>query len=529
MGTAIRPDPQDPDDLERLPPLDGDGTEGPEAPIAADDDLDPEAREEDDPRGDALDDSTPATAGQGVDLDDLTEANAADRGWLDEPSDDQALDLGGYDLVQGSLDAREERAIADRATVWEEPDEAAPPDDDFAASERVEGVDPLAEDGPVDADEDLRDEDLPALDADEQEGGADDAALLDERLARGETHEPVGVPWSGAPWSRVGAPLGLRGVTALACLPRGLLVASSATGVDASLLQVDLEGTRRGPPLGAIGARPVKALAARGPLVAAVAEAQEGREKSDLFLSRNTAGRFDPLVRGVDVVGVVVGTHRVWAVTGDGALVSVATAEGGVVAAAGTTPAPALEHHEIPGPAKAIATNAEGVVVALVVAGDGRPAALVHGVGDGGTRWDAIAIPATPADASPSGARREAASYGVAARAGFVAVTSGSEIHRRNAAGVWQRHLVQGVTTASAFTDDAGTLLVAVYAPAEDATALVCVDIAGHASVVALVGALADDPDSDGRILALACDDAHGVVWVGGAFGVAAFSTPSKA
>jgi hypothetical protein len=78
------------------------------------------------------------------------------------------------------------------------------------------------------------------------------------------------------------------------------------------------------------------------------------------------------------------------------------------------------------------------------------------------------------------------------------------------------------------FVDDDGTLLAATYSPSDSTTALVSVDQTGHPAVVALVGDAHEDPDSDGRVVALAWDEARGVVWLAGAFGIAAFARPAK-
>jgi len=43
----------------------------------------------------------------------------------------------------------------------------------------------------------------------------------------------------------------------------------------------------------------------------------------------------------------------------------------------------------------------------------------------------------------------------------------------------------------------------------------------GQPRVVARLGAMRDDVDSDGRVLSMAYDEAHGVVWLAGGFGVA--------
>lgn len=69
-----------------------------------------------------------------------------------------------------------------------------------------------------------------------------------------------------------------------------------------------------------------------------------------------------------------------------------------------------------------------------------------------------------------------------------------------------------------------GTLLAATYSDPDDTTALVLVDEQGRASVVARIGANRSDPESDGRVLAMAHDAAHEVVWLAGGFGVAAFA-----
>jgi hypothetical protein len=78
--------------------------------------------------------------------------------------------------------------------------------------------------------------------------------------------------------------------------------------------------------------------------------------------------------------------------------------------------------------------------------------------------------------------------------------------------------------TALAFVDDAGTLAVASYSDADDTTALVRLDAAGRAAVVARIGPARAEGEADGRVLAMDYDEARGVVWVAGGFGVAAFA-----
>jgi len=78
--------------------------------------------------------------------------------------------------------------------------------------------------------------------------------------------------------------------------------------------------------------------------------------------------------------------------------------------------------------------------------------------------------------------------------------------------------------TALVFLDDAGRVLAATYSDTDDTTALVDLDVAGGASIVARLGATRADPDSDGQVLSMAHDEARGVVWLAGGFGVAVFA-----
>jgi hypothetical protein len=90
--------------------------------------------------------------------------------------------------------------------------------------------------------------------------------------------------------------------------------------------------------------------------------------------------------------------------------------------------------------------------------------------------------------------------------------------------GEWTAHRWAGIVTAIAFLDDAGTLLAATYSDLDDSTALVSLDAAGHAAVVARLGASRSSAESDGRVLSMAHDEARGVVWLAGGFGVATFA-----
>jgi hypothetical protein len=395
------------DELGELPPLDGDLRDAPPAETDADDEAPPEGEA-------SLDDSTgedEPTDHEEIDLDE------SDGGWLDEPADAPGLDLGDAATVDLGADIAAE----------DDGDEAVMPHEDlgFAASPERLGLD-AGDEGPVDPDEELRDEDLPALDADEA-GDVDEALLIDASFA---SDEPHGLPWATGPWERVGAPLPLVRAVAVACAGRGaVVVGRGEAGVTAGaasgkteLWRIDLEGASQ-------------TLPARGLDVAAV--------------------------RG-------------------------------------------LEGH-----AQAINVRLESGLRFLST--------------DGGVTF--IAQPAQGSAPESAPAPREArAPILRAERAGHVAYAARDGGVVRHAGGDATVHSWGGRVTALVFLDDEGRLLAATYSDTDDTTALVHIDVAGVASVVARIGATRADPDSDGQVFSMAHDEARGVVWLAGGFGVAAFA-----
>jgi hypothetical protein len=398
------------DELGELPPLDGDLRDAPQPETDADDEAPPQGEA-------SLDDSTgedEPTDDEEIDLDE------SDGGWLDEPADAPGLDLGDT----ATIDLGTEVAAEDDA---DEP--AMPPEDlGFGTSPERLVLD-AGDEGPVDPDEELRDEDLPALDADEA-GDVDEALLMDASFA---SDEPHGLPWATGPWERVGAPLPLVRAVAVACSGRGAVVvgcgeagaagaAGEATGGKAELWRIDLEGASQ-------------ALPARGLDVAAV-RGLEGHAQA-------VSARLDSGQRFVST-------------------------DGGVTFLA-------------------------------------QPAAATP------------EAPAAPREALAPFPHAERASHETyAARDGGVV--------RRLAGGDAITYSWGGRVTALVFLDDAGRLLAATYSDADDTTALVHLDVAGVASVVARIGATRADPDSDGQVFSMAHDEARGVVWLAGGFGVAAFA-----
>src|SRR5579859_1692157 len=344
------------DELDELPPIDGDA-DGPEP--ATDLEETGESETDDSAPGGLLDDSTgeddavDATALEGL------EGDETEGAWLDEPVDSPDLDLGETALIQSS----------DEALSLEDTEEPMAPDEEFGIGEGAErsSLD-FAEEGPVNADEELRDEDLPALDADdapEEEGRPDDDGLLDERVIG---DEPLGLPWAAEPWSRVGPPLGLSnvglpgGITAMTCADRGALVAGRAPSGAHELIRVDLEGGRQVlRAVGLQGAR-IAALAADGEIVAAVVEG--GR----LQLSHEGGNRFEAtdMPEGVAAASVALASGVLWVRTRTGSLLS-------------ARPGRLLERCAVPGSVASLAGNGSGGVVAIALDPAGRPATLVRG------------------------------------------------------------------------------------------------------------------------------------------------------
>lgn len=398
----------DDDELGELPPMDGDVRDAPQPETDADDEVPPEGEA-------SLDDSTgedEPTDDEEIDLDET------DGGWLDEAPDAPGLDLGDVQTVE----------LGGEAAGADDADEPAAAQEDFGFGDAPEitGLD-AGDEGPVAPDEELRDEDLPALDADDA-GDVDEASLIDASFAAATAaDEPHGLPWASAPWEGVGAPLPLVRASAVACAGKGAVVAGlgeRAAGTrTAELWRVDFEGA-------------CQALAARGLDVASVREL-EG-------LGRAVSATLESGQR-------------------------YASTDGGVTFEA----QPALD----------------------------------------ASIWT---------EAAPGEARTPALR---AARAGHEAYAArDGGVVRTGASGDWTPYAWGGRVTALVFLDDAGRLLAATYSDADDTTALVELDVAGAASVVARIGATRADPDSDGQVQSMAHDEARGVVWLAGGFGVAAFA-----
>lgn len=499
-------------ELEPLPPVDGDSSDPPDA-VPDYRDLLEETTDEA-----TLDDATGES--DPVDTSDL-DLDDGETGWLGEAGEAQDLDLDSVAIVDFGDEASpvDEHAPSRPLPGRDQDpnDEPGVGEEDFGFGDAPErgGLD-AGDEGPLDADEELREVDLPALDADE-EGELDDAALVDAGFA---SDEPLGLPWAARPWARVGAPVGLVGATAIACVVRGALVVGRSEAGTNELVRVDLEGTSERLPAVGLDVSDVQALAVEGPLVAAVLHG--GR----LLVSDDGGKRFalvgvgGPIAEGVVAADAVFGSGRLWVRTRTGGLVvdrTNADSSRSDQHAGHASDPPAIERCPVPGVAAALtrdAANGTSGVAVLVVDNAGQPTALVRAAPGGSIRREVVDAPEVrfPALLAAHGAH-----VAYAARRGGVV--------RRTGGDAWIPSAWEGRVTALAFVDEAGTLIASTYLDADDTTALVRLDAAGTATVVARVGAVPADAESDGRVLAMAYDEARGVIWLAGGFGVAAFAT----
>jgi hypothetical protein len=481
------------DELDELPPLDGDSGDPAEAEGEYGDLVEQDSDDA------TLDDSTGEDAP--LDPEDL-DLSESEGGWLNEAGEGQELELGDVAILDfGDESAKEEGA-----------DEPGIGEEEWPLGDAPErgGLD-AGEEGPLDADEELREADLPLLDADD-EGEVDESSLVDPAFA---TEEPVGLQWAAEPWLRVGAPVSVVGATAIACAARGAVVAGWSDGPLAELVRVDLEGSCERLPAAGLNVADVRSLTVEGHVVVAIVES--GR----VLVSRDGGARFAPamapVAEGVVASDAVLAGERLWVRTKAGALFTDCLSPAAPSPARGRDVGKrsTLERCPLPGTAAAMARDSVtgGGASLLVVDEARRPTALVHFDPTGAMRREAVE--AFEASGPVLMAARGANTAYAAPETGVV---------RRASNGGWTQFEWDGQVTALAFVDDAGTLACATYSEADDTTALVRLDAAGKTAIVARVGAPRPDSEIDGRVTAMAHDEARGVIWVAGGFGVAAFA-----
>jgi hypothetical protein len=475
--------PTDEDQLDELPPIDGDEVEA-EEPGA--EELDEEPAD----AGDPLDDST----GEGDPLEEI-ETSGSESGWLEDASESDALDVGTPDTF-----GKEE----DGATLLEGAegaDESGEGEDDLPAIGGAEDgsvVGDAGEEGFEDEEEALREEDLPRLDSDEDEADSDDAELL-EGLPDEEASEEPRPPWDDRAWERVeGEPSGVAAVDALATGPEGLVVAGQGLGridrIGARPCALDALGLRGGAPRSVAldGARIFVATPRAGILVS-----------DDRGKSFREANGWRPLVRPGEADGalemVLVG-GELW---GRGTLGSLVWSGDG-----GATWAPILPTMRFDAIAGDTAT---GHLVALA-GGDGGSMTIARGSGG--------RLALAEEGLLPAGKIRALAAYN-----GHLAVAMASGAFRAQD-GAWHRLDGTAGLTAMTFARGDGTLIVALHSEGEGRAWILEARAGAPALTVAEVGegegAATEDGD-DVRVRALCWDESAGVVWAAGGFGLIAF------
>jgi hypothetical protein len=447
------------EDLGDLPPLDGATDDEPEAPAEELEDAPLESGDEADPFDDATGEADP--------VDELA-PEGAEAGWLDDAADADELDVGPHDL-----DEQERGGLLDDA------DEPGVGDEDFGlgGAESVLAVD-AGEEGPDADDDELREEDLPRLDADDEGEGAD--AEFTDMWPGADDERP---PWDDRAWERASDVPSLGLARSVVAIEGGVVVGG------ALLVRVD-----------ASGAIPIEEQAIHGSAILGLAALASGLAvltERGLFLRDGDgqvreANGWSMRVPGA-AADVAASGQRVWIRTQGGAVVVSADrgATWNVLATSGV---------------RALSTDGEG------------PIALTES--PGGTSFVTRGIDrapwAEPLPVFPGGSPIVRARGGVACVGAF-----GAGVFRAGASGPWERIDGTSSVTAIALLDDAGTLLAALHRPAEGRAFLVRVGADKVARIVAEIGGDADEGE-DPRVLDLVWDDATKIAWAVGPFGLAA-------
>ncbi|MCL2724371.1 MAG: hypothetical protein FWD69_08040 [Polyangiaceae bacterium] len=111
-----------------------------------------------------------------------------ENGWLEDAEEAKELDVGAFDLASGSEERLVEEDEADSRVF----------DDDLAFADEPSVTADSGEEGPLDEDEELREEDLPELDADDG-GDVGDEILFDPTMIA----EDEELRWDDRAWERV--------------------------------------------------------------------------------------------------------------------------------------------------------------------------------------------------------------------------------------------------------------------------------------------------------------------------------------
>jgi hypothetical protein len=510
----------DDDSLEDLPPLDGEGDEADSDSPAPDLDDD-ELLEAD---ADPFDDST----GEGDPVPELEGAAGgaeAEAGWLEDADDAETLDVGAADI----LGVEEENGAG--KSLLADNDALGVGDEDFdLGDDRPHAAQDAGEEGPEADDEALREEDLPSLDADDA-GEGDDESFFDELSVEEPDHAAEKGPakaGEGRPWDAVGAWPRVGAVHCLACATKGILAAQRG------IVGVDLEGAVTALAGHGLGGGDVTGLCFDGEILVAATErggVLVSRDGGASFVQANGWRERVSAHEAASGIDIALGAGELWGRTTQGKLLY--SSDQGA----------SWETADLDGFVLAIAVDDKGSLVALASALGGTEILRGRGRGAGDTpnlpaSLEATRLPHAAPEVRPFASAR------ITARGPSVAfAVRGGSVHRSLDGHAW--HTI-GKTTGTAdvaFIDGTGTVVAAVVARApwgtpadpplspQESTVLVVqagADSPG-AHVVASVEADASaSAEVDGTI-ALEWDEAHGVVWLGGAFGLSAFQPSMSA
>jgi hypothetical protein len=285
------------------------------------------------------------------------------------------------------------------------------------------------------------------------------------------------LPVAARAWEPVGAPLSLGPATAVASAGKGVLCAAK------SVERVDLEGACEAL-AGWEREEAVRALAADATALVVLTEA--GR----VFVSRDAGASFAD-VRG-DAADVLAVGGELW-VLGRGGALARSRDQGKTF------------DEPLGGARLAAIADGGGSLTVVTLDESGAPAFVLRDAG----RGEGALLP--PHEPIGKGKR---ARVHLAARGAHAAFAAAGSLHI-GAGGHWGS--IAGIATVRAMTflDGEGTLLVATDGEPGETTLLVRVSPSGEACVVAEI--------DGGDACAMAKDDAHGVVWLAGGFGLLAF------
>jgi hypothetical protein len=482
----------DDEELDDLPPIDGGDAEDGEPPP---EELDEEEAGREGGAGDPLDDSTGED--DPVDDEELDTAGA-EGGWMDDAGESETLDVG----VPDTFGEEEGSALLEGADELEAEEE-----DDLGFGEEPSAVGDAGEEGFVDDDEDLREEDLPRLDA-EDESDLDDADLAFS-LPDDDEIEESRPPWDDRAWERAEGEVRVPPAAAApAC--GGAVVTAFGEGLarvepDGQVTRLEGLGLRGGAPT-AIASQEDGGggLLVTTPRGGVLVSSDGGRS----FVEANgwracVASEVGPGGRDVDgPLEIAARGAEIWGRTRSGALV--ASRDRGAtwerVAAGKRFEAIALD--AATGDLFAVARDAGATHVLQVAQGAVLGGAFVA--------EDWAALPSGPV-------------IDLAAHAGELAIGVLGRGAFRGASGAsraWAR--LEGTASITALTFGSfGAILVALYSDGDGKSWIVEGKPEVPPSVVAELEAPADD-DEGARVKALRWDDRRKVLWAAGGFGLAA-------